>query len=215
VIAVADHPLLDLVAFVTRFAVPLGRLAEAPAVRAACSPAAHAPLASSEEVRKAVRDLLRRGGFKPTGRSKPSSEYLLHAADAGPLPAINPAVDACNAASLHSGLPISVVDLDRLRPPLRVAMAEPGSRYLFNPSGQEIDVGRLLCLHDQDGPCANAVKDAQRTKTGPDTTATLSLVWGTTALPGRAAACADWYRQLLEAAGGVCEPVALEREPGA
>jgi DNA/RNA-binding domain of Phe-tRNA-synthetase-like protein len=118
-------------------------------------------------------------------------------AEAGPLRCINPAVDACNAVSLHSGLPISVIDLDRATEPLRVAIAPAESAYVFNASGQVIDVSGLLCLHDAGGPCANAVKDAQRTKTDAATTRTLSLIWGTTELPGRAAGALAWYRDLL------------------
>src|SRR5262245_16648493 len=34
---------------------------------------------ASEARRTAVRDLLRRGGFKPSGRNKPASEYLVQA----------------------------------------------------------------------------------------------------------------------------------------
>jgi hypothetical protein len=64
-----------------------------------------------------------------------------------------------------------------------------------------IDVAGLLCLFDAEGPCANAVKDAQRTKTTPETTRTLSVVWGTTALPGRTAATVRWYETLLSAVG--------------
>jgi hypothetical protein len=37
------------------------------------------------------------------------------------------------------------------------------STYVFNQSGQTIDVAGLLCLFDSDGPCGNAVKDSQRT----------------------------------------------------
>lgn len=103
---------------------------------------ATAPFQPSDGVRKAVRDLLREGGFKPSGRSKPASEYL---AGVDSLGGINPVVDACNAASLHSGLPISVVDLDR----------HAGTRR------------------------------------------TLSVVWGTTALPGHSAATLAWYRSLV------------------
>ena len=66
-------------------------------------------------------------------------------------------------------------------------------------SRQEID--ELLCLHDAEGPCANAVKDSQRTKTHDGTTRTLSLVWGSNALPGYAAKVAAWYRALLEEGG--------------
>src|SRR5690606_12724952 len=128
-------------------------------------------------------------------------EYLLGAAADGPLRSINPAVDAGNAVSLHSGLPISVVDLDRVRPPLRVAIAARGSSYVFNPSGQVIDVGGLVCLHDADGPCANAVKDAQRSKTDGATRRTLSLLWSSAELPGRGEKAAAWYRELLAALG--------------
>ena len=60
-----------------------------------------------------VRNLLRHGGFKPSGRSKPASEYLISAVEKGRLGSINAAVDCCNVASLHSGLPISVVDVGR------------------------------------------------------------------------------------------------------
>ncbi|HVY48239.1 MAG TPA: phenylalanine--tRNA ligase beta subunit-related protein, partial [Minicystis sp.] len=123
------------------------------------------------------------------------------------LASINAAVDACNAVSLHSGLPISVVDLDRAAPPLSIEIAKPGTRYVFNASGQEIDVGGLVCLVDAEGPCANGVKDAQRTKTTAATRRTLSIVWGTRALPGRAATAAAWYRRLVEAPGAVTEPV--------
>ena len=116
-----------------------------------------------EAIRLDVRDMLRHGGYKPTGRGKPASEYLLKLADKG-LMSINLAVDACNVVSLHSGLPISVVDLDRTEGALRIAVVEGDQRYVFNASGQEIRLEGLLCLHDENGPCANAVKDSERTK---------------------------------------------------
>jgi DNA/RNA-binding domain of Phe-tRNA-synthetase-like protein len=121
------------------------------------------------------------------------------------LSSINVAVDACNVASLHSGLPISVVDLDKAKPPFRVGVAAPGATYVFNASGQTIDLGGLLCLDDTDGPCGNAVKDAQRTKTGAETRRTLSITWGTIALPDRAGQTERWYRTLLEQQGAMTE----------
>src|SRR5262249_24887637 len=157
------HPLLDLRAFVTTSPQPLGELSSPPSLLALLALDAPAPLHSDDAVREAVRQLLRHGGFKPTGRSKPASEYLIRADGEGKLTAINLAVDTCNGVSLHSGLPISVVDLDRARPPFRVGLAPDDAHYVFNASGQTIDVGGLLCLFDAEGPCANAVKDAQRT----------------------------------------------------
>jgi len=100
------------------------------------------------------------------------------------LSTINVAVDICNPVSLHSGLPISLIDLDRARKPFRVEVAAEGTSYVFNQAGQFIDVSGLLCLFDAEGPCANAVKDSQRTKTRR----TLTLIWGTASLPGRAVA---------------------------
>ncbi len=200
-IQVDSHALLDLRAFVAVFPRPLGKMPSPPEVTSLLSLTAAAPLSSDDAVREAIRNLLRHGGFKPTGRSKPASEYLIKAVNEGMLSSINLAVDACNVVSLHSGLPISVVDLDRGREPFRVAIAPAGSSYVFNASGQSMDLGGLLCLFDVEGPCANAVKDAQRTKTTAETTRTLSLIWGTQALPGRAQKTADWYRSLLESQG--------------
>jgi DNA/RNA-binding domain of Phe-tRNA-synthetase-like protein len=200
-LTVDSHPLLDLRGFVTTFPQLLGNMPSPLELRALLSLQAAAPLSSNDTVRDAVRNLLRRGGFKPTGRSKPASEYLLRAVGESQLSSINVAVDICNIVSLHSGLPISVVDLDKAVPPYRVGIASAGSSYVFNASGQTIDLGGLLCLFDAEGPCGSAVKDAQRTKTGESTKKTLSLIWGTTALPGRAAQAEAWYRGLLQEQG--------------
>ncbi|HEY3357424.1 MAG TPA: phenylalanine--tRNA ligase beta subunit-related protein [Polyangia bacterium] len=205
-LTIDPHPLLDVTAFVTRFAAPLGEAPTPDWLRDVLALGAAAPLASSDEVRAAVRDVLRLHGYKPTGRGKPASEYLIKAATEGQLGPINLAVDACNAVSLHSGLPISVVDLDRAQPPLRVGVAQPGDTYVFNASGQVIDVAGLPCLFDAGGPCANAVKDAQRTKTDATTRTTLSLVWGARALGDRTARAVAWYRELLVRAGAATEP---------
>jgi DNA/RNA-binding domain of Phe-tRNA-synthetase-like protein len=195
------HPLLDLRAFAATFPRPLGEISSPSELLSLLDLEAAAPLKSDDGVREAVRDLLRQGGFKPTGRSKPASEYLIKAVKDRLLSPINLAVDICNIVSLHSGLPISVVDLERCLPPLRVGIAAAGSSYVFNATGQSIDLAGLLCLFDAEGPCANAVKDAQRTKTTPQTTKTLSILWGTSELPGRTAQAEEWYRELLQKNG--------------
>jgi DNA/RNA-binding domain of Phe-tRNA-synthetase-like protein len=204
-VTIVDHPLLDAVLFVTVFPKPLGELETTPRIRAGLEKDGPTRTQSNDQIRKQVRDLLRQGGYKPTGRGKPSSEYLLGVAAEGALPSINLAVDACNLMSLDSGLPISVVDLDRAREPLSIRIAAQGTSYVFNASGQTIDLGGLLCLFDADGPCANAVKDAQRTKTHPGTLRTLTVIWNPRQLHG------DWialvYRRLLEEAGARTEDV--------
>jgi DNA/RNA-binding domain of Phe-tRNA-synthetase-like protein len=232
-IALDPHPSLDARAFVTELPAPLHALpapgwltallapaavlaGTAPALRGGASLTAPAlrggaplPLAPDERVRGLIRDLLRHGGYKPTGRGKPASEYLVRAAEEGGLRTINLAVDACNAVSLHSGLPISVVDTDKLAPPLRIGLGGAGERYVFNASGQEIDVAGLLCLFDREGPCANAVKDAQRTKTSDATRSTLTVIWGTRELRARSDAALAFYCGLLERAGARTRAIEL------
>lgn len=208
-LTVDPHPSLDTLAFTTTFPAALGSLPSPEWLVALLKPGASAPLSSDDTVRGTVRDMLRHGGYKPTGRGKPASEYLVRASGDGSLGSINTAVDACNAVSLHSGLPISVVDLDRARPPFTIAIAAAGAQYVFNSGGQTIDLEGLICLGDADGPCANAVKDAQRTKTSPATTRTLSVIWGSKQLPGRCAQALAWYQALLHQAGAATENVAI------
>lgn len=198
---IEPHPLLDARVFRTIFPRPLGEAPTPAEIAELLSLTAAAPVKSDDQVREAVRLLLRHGGFKPSGRSKPASEYLIRAVGEGALSSINACVDVCNIVSLHSGLPISVVDLARATAPFKIAIAPQGASYIFNASGQSIDLGGLLCLWDRDGPCANAVKDAQRTKTDGTTTETLTVIWGTAASPGRAGQAEEWYRQLLHDLG--------------
>ncbi|HEX5058156.1 MAG TPA: hypothetical protein VFV99_02295, partial [Kofleriaceae bacterium] len=172
-IPIAPHPLLDAGAFITRFAQPLGELTTK--IDAGVTP----PLSTSDAVRTEIRQLLRHGGFKPAGRSKPASEYLVAAHTEGRFPTINAAVDACNVASLWSGLPISLVDLDRVVGDLSIGICSAGTNYVFNPSGQVIDASGLLALFDTEGPTGTPVKDAQRTKTHDGTLSTISIIWGT------------------------------------
>lgn len=207
-ITVSPHPLLDLRVLETSWPRPLGAIDGPSWLRALGAPDAATPFPPPGDAEKGhVRDLLRFGGYKPSGRGKPCNEYLLGVAAQGAFPAINPAVDATNVAALHGGLPISTVDADRLEPPLHVALAPTGSHYVFNAAGQTIDLGGLLCLFDAQGPCANAVKDAQRTKTHAGTVRGLTVVWGTTALPGRAEAVAAWLGELFERLGATVRRV--------
>jgi DNA/RNA-binding domain of Phe-tRNA-synthetase-like protein len=202
---VEPHRLLRYNAFTTEFQTALGETPSPGWLVALLTVDAPAPFKPDDTLRAAVRDLLRHGGYKPTGRGKPASEYLIRAATDGTLGSINLAVDACNVTSLHSGLPISVVDLDRAQPPFRIAIAPTGSSYVFNAAGQEIDLSGLLCLFDAQGPCANAVKDAQRTKTSPETRRTLSVIWGCAGYEGRLQEATKWYQALLQKAGARTE----------
>jgi DNA/RNA-binding domain of Phe-tRNA-synthetase-like protein len=131
--------------------------------------------------RGAVRDMLRHGRYKPTGRSKPASEYLVRAAGEGVFPRINFLADVNNLVSLASRFPISVIDLDRAgADAFVVRFGRAGESYVFNPSGQELDLHDLLLVAalPDDRPVATPVKDSQATKTDPETVRALGLIYG-------------------------------------
>ncbi|TVQ94799.1 MAG: hypothetical protein EA397_00980 [Deltaproteobacteria bacterium] len=218
-IAVEPHPLLDLAAVVAHWPAALGELGPTSWIAPLTDPAAESPFLPPssdgwDAERRRVRDLLRHGGFKPAGRSKPCSEYMRAAASNGVFPRINVAVDLTNVAVLHGRLPISTVDLDLTAPPLRVGLAPIGARYVFNASGQTIDVSGLLCLFDAEGACSNAVKDSQRTKTTASSTTTLTLIWGTKALPERTERVLAYFEGLVQRAGATTERVTLRGVAG-
>jgi len=138
-----------------------------------------------EDVRTAVRDLLRQGGYKPTGRGKPASEFLLGAARKRELPHVNNLVDINNLVSLDTALPISIFDRDRLGDEITVRFGRAGENYCFNPSGQVMDLGGivLVCRTSTDEPVGNAVKDSMLAKVSPTTRAALAVVYGSRHLP--------------------------------
>lgn len=209
-IEVVEHPLLVIAPFLTRFPAPLGALTTPPEILDLLRLDADTPLSPDDSVRAAVRDLLRYGGHRPSGIGKPASEYLIRASEQGTLSSINLAVDICNVVSLHSGFPIGVADTALARPPYRIAIAPRGATYVFNPSGQEMALGGLLCLYDREGASINPVRDSQRTKTRPETVETLSVVWAPASLAERLAAAERWYRQMLDDAGAETVTVAVD-----
>ena len=212
-IEVRPHPWLDAAAFLTRWPAPLGQCPIPDWIDPWTDPAAEVGLPGlDEERRRAVRDLLRHSGFKPSGRNKPCNEYIRSAALAGRFPRVNLAVDLTNVAVLHSGLPISVIE--RPDPPWWIGPAGSDARIVFNPSGQIIALGGLLCLHDATGPCANPVKDALRTRTSDQTTETLTIVWGTTALPSATDEAVEWLTLATGRLGGRVDRVSVGVDRG-
>lgn len=128
--------------------------------------------AGGQPRRDAVRQLLRFGGFKPSGRSKPAQEYLLRTVETAGLPEIVNAVDVINIHSLTSGLPISLLARERLSEEVLVRYGRDGEAFVFNQSGQQIDIGGLLCICsglDPEQPALGTpVKDSLRGKITPE-----------------------------------------------
>jgi DNA/RNA-binding domain of Phe-tRNA-synthetase-like protein len=137
--------------------------------------------------RAAVRAMLRHGRYRPSGRSKPSSEYLLAAALAGTFPSVNGPVDVNNAVSLESGYPASIFDAAATGATLLLRRGRPGESYVFNPSGQTIDLEDLVCVCKPEGagwvPCGNPVKDSMSTKVSQATRVVVAVIYAPAAEP--------------------------------
>lgn len=164
---------------------PTGLAEEVAAEVSRCATLGEPPEVAARKA--AVRDMLRHGRYRPTGRGKPASEYLRNAAAEGRFPLINALVDVANLVSLETMLPISVVDLDRAgAEAFMVRRGREGESYVFNPSGQGLDLQDLLLTARLPGdrPCASPVKDCQETKTDTATRAALGVIYGPAALWG-------------------------------
>ncbi len=160
---------------------------------------------ATESVRRAVRDLLRHGTYKPTGRGKPAGEYLAQAAAEGAFPRVNNLVDINNLVSVDTGLPISLIDLDRAgTEAFRIRRGREGEEYVFNPSGQVLGLRDLLLVAalPDDRPCASPVKDSQATKTHAGTTRALGILYAPPAMRAIAAAAASRMAELLRVHAG-------------
>lgn len=134
--------------------------------------------------RQSVRDILRHGRYKPTGRGKPASEYLLRAAAEQTFPRINAAVDICNYISLLSLLPVSVWDTDKAASQQYVVrLGAAAESYVFNNAGQTIGVEDLVVGASVEGadevgiPRVNPVKDSMETKTSDATRNVAAIVY--------------------------------------
>jgi DNA/RNA-binding domain of Phe-tRNA-synthetase-like protein len=133
-------------------------------------------------VKDAVREMLRRGGFKPSGRNKPASEYLAQAAREGRFPRINNLVDVNNLVSLESGLPVSLLDLEALGERAEIRYGREGESYVFNAAGQSIELKGLVCVCTVEGETSaavgNPIKDSMAGKLKVGTRGVVGVVYG-------------------------------------
>jgi DNA/RNA-binding domain of Phe-tRNA-synthetase-like protein len=149
----------------------------------------------------AARTMLRFGSYRPTGRGKPASEYLLNCAAENNFPFINNLVDINNLVSLKCLFPISMIDLGRTGAhAFHIRRGREGEEYVFNPSGQVLDLKDLLlaaALPD-DVPCGTPVKDSQATKTSDETKDVLAVIYAPSAFETEAVKAASEMAALLE-----------------
>lgn len=134
-----------------------------------------------EDLKSAVRNLLRTAAYKPTGRGKPASEYLAQSAREGRFPFINNLVDVNNYMSLSSGLPISLLDLAVTTESVMLRDGFEGEKYVFNEAGQEIDLNGLICVCRKEGeagiPLGTPVKDSMAAKLKAETDSVLGVIY--------------------------------------
>lgn len=151
-----------------------------------------------EHVRATMRDVLRVGGYKPTGRGKPASELLLAMAQKEGVPRIGNLVDINNLASLESAFPISIFDLDLLGGDRLVRFGRAGESYVFNHAGHAMDLAGLPVVCRASGePVGNAVRDSMLTKVRASTQRVLVVLWGARTLTTELSAASERVASLL------------------
>lgn len=152
--------------------------------------AAKGEAAIRPERKAAVRSMLRYGSYRPAGRAKPSSEYLLAAALEGGFPSVSYAVDAANLVSLRTGYPISILDLAKAGSDFLLRRGREGESYVFNAGGQVIELRDLLCVCRAQGgayvPTANPVRDSMATKIFGEATDLAAFIYAPAGPEGRA-----------------------------
>lgn len=137
-----------------------------------------------EDKRRAIRQLLKIGGFSPSGRNRPAQELLVKdLKERGAFNYINNVVDVNNVVSLESMLPISIFDTAKLKGDVIVRIARESEGYVFNQSGQYMDLKRcIVCCHGGgDGQCIGSpVKDSMETKIFEGASGFLAVIYCST-----------------------------------
>jgi len=179
------------------------------------------PLTPEEEaVRQGCRTFLRNGKYKPTGRGKPASEYLMRTALEEVFPRINGPVDANNLLSLQHCVPISLWDLDLVGTnEAETRLGRAGERYVFNATGQVLELEDLVCGCGLRGgeslPAVTPIKDSMAAKLRPESKRLAGCIYYPLGA-GSAEHLAELSRQFLDwlltcgpspsGASGICLP---------
>jgi DNA/RNA-binding domain of Phe-tRNA-synthetase-like protein len=129
-----------------------------------------------------VRQMLRNGKFKASGRSKPAQEYLLRCATTdGALPAINGPVDLLNAVSLSCNLPISLLSVGKCSDNLLIDYGKASEQFIFNSVGHAIDLTDLITVYDRSvepmRPVGTPIKDSMAGKIEPTDRHLIAIIY--------------------------------------
>ncbi len=130
------------------------------------------------ELLTSVRKMLKNGGYKPSGRNKPASEYLLRTVSEDNFPFINNVVDINNYFSILWELPISTLDLNQTGDNIVIKVGLQGEKYIFNKSGQELDLkGLITVCNSKEEPLGTPVKDSMLGKTTENTSDIVVVIY--------------------------------------
>ncbi len=123
-----------------------------------------------------TRGMFHRLGVDPT-KSRPASEALLRRVLQGKgLPRIQPAVDACNLASLEHQLPLGLYDRANVKGAIYARVGRPGEGYEGIRKGRVNLAGRPL-LADDEGAFGAPTADSARTQVSDGTRALLAVIY--------------------------------------
>jgi len=131
-----------------------------------------------------TRSMFHRLGVDPT-KSRPASEALLRRVIQGKgLPAIQPAVDVCNLASLEHQLPLGLYDRARIRGGVECRIGRAGEGY-EGIRRTRVNLASRLLLADDEGPFGAPTADSARTQVTRDTRAALAVIFCPAERPGQ------------------------------
>jgi DNA/RNA-binding domain of Phe-tRNA-synthetase-like protein len=140
------------------------------------------------DIQAKVRNMMKIGGYSPSGRNRPASEFLLRElAQTGSFKYINNIVDINNYLSMKTMLPMSIFDTGRMNGAVVIRIGDPGEGYVFNNEGQVVDVKRLIvCCEEQPDytsiPIGSPVKDSMQTKIFQPCEQLLAVIYSTPAV---------------------------------
>jgi DNA/RNA-binding domain of Phe-tRNA-synthetase-like protein len=139
-----------------------------------------------DPVFRAYRDFYWKLGIDPT-KTRPAGEALnRRVLNGGVLPAINAFVDAYNAASLATGVPIGAYDADRLAgDALSVRFAAPGEPFqgIAEPEPRALAGGETVLADAARAVNFYPYRDAEATKVREGTTRAFVVACGAPGVP--------------------------------
>lgn len=134
---------------------------------------------------RAYRNVMWRLGIDPT-KIRPSSEALVRRIlRRSYIPSINNIVDACNISSIKNLIVISVIDLDKVSPPLTLRFAKTGEEFIDLSGKVRFLKDNEVVLSDSEGYIVHLYqhRDSAKSAINPDTKKVIAVAYGAEGIP--------------------------------